>query len=69
MPNYSTCQVEDIQDSAMKFPSVGKRRRDSSRYKKGGIGPLVRASPFLGQLVEEDVASKVLRGMISMLII
>jgi hypothetical protein len=69
MPYFSTCQVEDIQDSAMKVPSIGRRRRDSSRYKKRGIGPLVRASPFLGQLVEEDVARKVLRVMISMIII
>jgi hypothetical protein len=49
------CQVDDSRDSAGKVPLVRGQRKDTSRYKKGVIGPPGRESPFPGQLVENYI--------------
>ena len=50
-----TCQLDDSHDSARKVPLVLGRRKDTSRYKKGVIGPPGRESPFPGQLLENYI--------------
>ena len=50
-----TCKVDDNHDSAGKVPLVRGQRKDTSRYKKGVIGPPGRESPFPGQLVENYI--------------
>jgi hypothetical protein len=48
-------QVDDSRDSVGKVPLVHGQRKDTSRYKKGVIGPPRREFPFPGHLVENYI--------------